>query len=77
MTREDFPFQGRQTDLMASGKLFDDLGLPPLSVADDRAMSCGARDMRRDTIAAVEGFGLQEGSNSKPATFVVERAFVG
>ena len=77
VTREDFPFQGRQTDLMASGKLFDDLGLPPLSVADDRAMICGSMDMLRDTKAALEGFGLQEGSNSKPATFVVERAFVG
>ena len=77
VTRESYQFQGRQTDLMTSGKLFDDLGLPPLSQDDDRAMICGSMDMLRDTKAALEGFGLIEGSNSKPATFVVERAFVG
>jgi len=75
-TREEFPFMGRITDLMASGKVFDDLGLPPISTETDRGMICGSMDMLKDTKAALEGFGLVEGSNSNPGTFVVERAFV-
>jgi ferredoxin--NADP+ reductase len=77
VTREAYVYQGRQTDLMVSGKLFADLGLPPISAAVDRGMICGSMEMLHDTKASLEGFGLEEGSNSKPATFVVERAFVG
>ncbi|ODN71275.1 hypothetical protein A6302_01390 [Methylobrevis pamukkalensis] len=40
-------------------------------------MICGSMEMLRDTKAILEDFGLDEGSNAKPATFVVERAFVG
>jgi ferredoxin--NADP+ reductase len=75
-TREDYPFKGRITDLMASCKVFDDLGVPPISPETDRGMICGSMDMLRDTKAVLEGFGLVEGSNSRPSTFVVERAFV-
>ena len=77
LTREDWPRTGRQTDLMESGKLFDDLGVPPINPADDRGMICGSMAMLGSTKAILEGFGLEEGSNSKPATYVVERAFVG
>ena len=77
VTREDFPFKGRITDLMASGKVFDDLGVPPIHPETDRGMICGSMAMLKDTKAALEAFGLVEGSNSKPDTFVVERAFVG
>jgi len=75
-TREDYPFMGRITDLMASGKVFDDLGLPPISPDTDRGMICGSMDMLRDTKATLEGFGLAEGANNRPDTFVVEKAFV-
>lgn len=75
-TRDTGPRMGRQTDLMASGKLFTDLGLPPIHPDTDRGMICGSMAMLRDTKAALEGFGLIEGSNSTPGTFVVERAFV-
>ena len=53
-----------------------DLGVPPLDPEVDRGMICGSMAMLRDTKAALEGFGLEEGSNSTPGTFVVERAFV-
>lgn len=76
-TREASERTGRQTDLMASGHMFTDLGLPPIDPSGDRGMICGSMAMLRDTKAALEGFGLVEGSNSMPATFVVERAFVG
>ena len=76
-TRETYDRMGRQTDLMESGRMFTDLGLPPIDPATDRGMICGSMEMLRDTKAALEGFGLEEGANNKPATFVVERAFVG
>lgn len=75
-TREDYPFQGRITDIMASGKVFDDLGLPPITPEIDRGMICGSMAMLHDTKASLEGFGLVEGANNRPDTFVVERAFV-
>ena len=75
-TREEYPFPGRITDLIANGKLFDDLGLPPINPDDDRGMICGSMAMLNDVKDALERFGLVEGANNKPATFVVERAFV-
>lgn len=77
VTREDYPFKGRITELLASGKVFEDLDVPPISPETDRGMICGSMEMLKDTKAALEGFGLEEGANNKPATFVVERAFVG
>lgn len=77
VTREDYPFQGRITDLMANGKLFADLGVPPIDPAIDRGMICGSSVMLKDTKELLEAAGLDEGSNNKPGEFVIERAFVG
>lgn len=77
VTREDFPRTGRITDLIENGKLFADLGIPPLDPAIDRGMICGSMDMIRDTKDLLERAGLNEGANNKPGEFVVERAFVG
>jgi ferredoxin--NADP+ reductase len=76
-TREDHPRRGRITDLISSGKLFTDLGVPKLNPATDRVMICGSTQMTLDTKTLCEQHGLTEGANSKPAEFVVERAFVG
>ncbi|MCR9087646.1 MAG: ferredoxin--NADP reductase [Rhodobacteraceae bacterium] len=76
VTREAYACTGRITDLMVSGQLFSDLGVPPITPETDRGMICGSMAMLRDTKALLEGFGLVEGANNKPATFVVERAFV-
>ncbi|KAA0968596.1 ferredoxin--NADP reductase [Aureimonas fodinaquatilis] len=75
-TREGEPRGQRITELLQSGKLFTDLGLPPLDPAIDRAMICGSMAMLKDTAALLEAAGLEEGANNKPATYVVERAFV-
>ncbi len=75
-TREPFSRTGRITELINSGKLFAELGLPPLSPGEDRAMICGSMDMLKDTRAILESTGFAEGANSAPADFVVERAFV-
>ncbi|MEO7917571.1 MAG: ferredoxin--NADP reductase, partial [Dokdonella sp.] len=45
VTRETFRNQGRLNDLIESGKLFSDIGLPPLDPATDRAMICGSPTM--------------------------------
>ncbi len=76
-TREGFHHMGRITDLLASGKMFDDLKIEPINPATDRAMICGSMDMIRDTKQILEGFGLEEGANNRPASYVIERAFVG
>ena len=76
-TREPSPVMGRITDNLANGKVFADLGLPPMNPADDRAMVCGSLAFNVDVKAVLEGFGLREGANSEPREFVVEKAFVG
>lgn len=75
-TREDYPTMGRITDLMTSGKVFADLDVPQINPETDRGMICGSMEMLRDTKSVLESFGLVEGSNNRPDTFVVERAFV-
>lgn len=76
-TREDFPRMGRVTDNLSSGKVFADLGIPPMDAEHDRAMVCGSLAFNVDVKAILEGFGLKEGANSDPQQFVVEKAFVG
>jgi ferredoxin--NADP+ reductase len=76
-TREPFARMGRVTDNLASGKVFQDLGLPPMTPGEDRAMVCGSLAFNIDVKAILEGFGLVEGANSDPREFVVEKAFVG
>ena len=76
-TREPSEPIGRITDLISTGKLFSDLGVPPLDPAVDRVMICGSLAMTKDTAAIVAAAGLREGSNAAPGEYVVERAFVG
>ncbi len=76
-TRETTPHMGRITDNLKSGKVFEDLGLPPINPDTDRGMVCGSLGFNTDMKDALEGFGLKEGANSDPAQYVVEKAFVG
>ena len=76
-TREESPRMGRVTDLLSSGRLHEELGLPPIAAETDRAMVCGSMGLNTDLKAILEGFGLAEGANSAPAEYVVEKAFVG
>lgn len=66
---------GRITELMESGRLFDDLELPALDPAVDRVMICGSPGMLKDLKGMLEARGFKEGSTSKPGDFVIERAF--
>ena len=62
---------------METGKLWETVGAGPLDPAEDRVMICGSKEMIDDTAALCEKFGLEEGSNSDPKQFVIEKAFVG
>ena len=76
VTREPFKTEGRITDLIASGKLFDDLGVPPFDPAVDRVMLCGGPSVLADLKQQLIDRGYQEGSIASPGDFVLERAFV-
>ena len=75
VTREDFRNMGRITELIESNKMTDDLGLPPINVAEDRVMLCGSPGMLSDLKHMLETRGFKEGNTSTPGDFVVERAF--
>ncbi|MEP7247805.1 MAG: ferredoxin--NADP reductase [Gammaproteobacteria bacterium] len=75
VTRETYRNMGRVTELIDSGKLFDDLQLPPIDAAEDRAMICGSPGMLRDLKQMLESKGFSEGSTSRQGEFVIERAF--
>ncbi|RCL01298.1 MAG: NAD-binding domain-containing oxidoreductase [Candidatus Tokpelaia sp. JSC085] len=75
-TREQSNHMGRITDAMRSGQFFLDTGLPPINAGEDRMMICGSIPMLKDCANMVKAFGLEEGANNAPATYVVERAFV-
>ena len=75
-TREESPKMGRITDLMRSGEVFADLGVPPLSPETDRAMICGNLAFNLELKEMFEEYGLVEGANSKPMHYVVEKAFL-
>lgn len=76
-TREQSPKMGRITTLIENGELFADLDIPPLDPATDRAMVCGSLAFNLDIKALMENAGLNEGANSEPGQFVIEKAFVG
>ena len=77
VTREPFRNQGRLTDLMRSGKLFADIGLPPINPEDDRAMICGSPSMLEDTSRVLDSFGLRVSPRmGEPGDYLIERAFV-
>lgn len=77
VTREPFRNQGRLTELVASGKLFEDIGLPPFNPETDRAMLCGSPEMLKSTCEILDAAGLQISPKiGVPGDYVIERAFV-
>jgi ferredoxin--NADP+ reductase len=77
VTRDPFHNRGRLTDLIESGKLFADLGLPPLDPALDRAMICGSPGLLKDACALLNARGFAISPHiGEPGDYVIERAFV-
>ena len=76
VTREPFRNRGRITDLITTGKLFEDTGLAPLERAHDRVMLCGSPAMLADLKTLLEEDGFVEGNHGEPGDYVIEKAFV-
>jgi ferredoxin--NADP+ reductase len=76
VTREPFRNRGRITDLITSGTLTREIGLPDLDIESDRLMLCGSPAMLADLRDMLVGRGFAEGSHSEPGHFVIEKAFV-
>ncbi len=76
VTREPFRNTGRVTDLILTGKLFRDVGLPVANLEDDRFMLCGSPSMLKDTCKILNQLGFQEARNGNQGHYVIERAFV-
>jgi ferredoxin--NADP+ reductase len=77
VTREPFRNQGRLTDLINSGKLFDDIGLPALDPKNDKVMICGSPQMLKDSEALLDARGFVVSPRvGEPGDYVIERAFV-
>jgi ferredoxin--NADP+ reductase len=77
VTREPFRNEGRQTDLVRSGKLFADIGQEPLDPATDRAMICGSPAMLKEISEMLDSYGFQISPHiGEMGDYVIERAFV-
>ncbi|MBV1889018.1 MAG: ferredoxin--NADP reductase [Proteobacteria bacterium] len=76
VTREQFRNQGRLTDLIKTGKLFSDLGLPLPNLEDDRFMLCGSPAMLKDLCKILDAQGFEEARHGNLGHYVIERAFV-
>ncbi len=77
VTREAFRNTGRLTQLISTGKIFEDVGLPPLDPAVDRAMLCGSPAMLADLSQMLDERGFEVSSGvGEPGDYVIERAFV-
>lgn len=75
VTREEFRNQGRVTELVRSGKLCADLGLPPLDPQDDRVMICGNPNMMNELAEYLDSVGFDQGSHAGAGHYVIEKAF--
>lgn len=77
VTREAHPRTGRLTQMIETGNLASEIGLPPLNPETDRAMICGGPGMLKDlrTLLDARGFQISERTGSQ-GDYVVERAFV-
>ena len=76
VTRESFRRQGRLTQLLKSGQISEELGLPKLNLENDRFMICGSMSMIKDITKILDDIGFKETRAGKLGHYVIERAFV-
>ena len=77
VTRQRFRQEGRITTLIESGQLFENIGLPPLDAAVDRAMICGSPGMLTELSTLLTSRGFKPSTHvGDPGDFVIERSFV-
>lgn len=88
VTRETFSYKSlnetentqshhtRITTLLTSGQLNQDIGLPPISTADDRFMICGNNDMLQDLMTILDERGFSKATSRSLGEYVIEQAFI-
>jgi ferredoxin--NADP+ reductase len=76
VTREPFKNTGRLTDLLRTGKLEQDIGLPKIDPENDRFMMCGSPEMLKDLCQMLDDKGFKESRGGEVGHYVIERAFV-
>jgi ferredoxin--NADP+ reductase len=77
VSREAFAHQGRLTTLLESGRMSEDLGLPPIDPAHDRFMICGSPPMLADFRRILDERDFSAAPRiGTPGHYVFERAFV-
>jgi ferredoxin--NADP+ reductase len=76
VTREAFRNRGRLTDLLASDRLAEAVGLPPIDSRQDRFMLCGGPAMLAESRALLDQRGFEIAPRiGHPGDYVIERAF--
>jgi ferredoxin--NADP+ reductase len=77
VTREPFRHQGRIPQVIESGQLGRDIGLPQFAPAADRVMLCGSPAMLAELRALLDAQGFVASPRTgEPGDYVFERAFV-
>ena len=81
VTREDYvrngvPHQGRITDLLDSGKLLADIGMPALNPEHDRFMLCGNDAMLQQLMGMLDQRGFLKANSRTMGHYVIEQAFI-
>ncbi|HBN90733.1 MAG: ferredoxin--NADP+ reductase [Rheinheimera aquimaris] len=81
VTREDYvrngvPHQGRITDLLDSGKLLQDIGMPALNPERDRFMLCGNDAMLQQLMGMLDQRGFVKANSRTMGHYVIEQAFI-
>lgn len=72
VTREDFHRQGRITNLIKEGKVFENA-----TPEKDKVMLCGSMDFNTEMKEYLTARGWHEGNKTSAGNFVQEKAFVG
>lgn len=77
VTREPYVNRGRVNEVITSGKIGQDLGLPMIAPTEDRFMLCGSPSMLTDFCNLLDDRGfVASPRRGEPGDYVIERAFV-
>jgi len=66
----------RITDLITSGALTYDIGMPALDPENDRFMICGNNDMIADLMSILDDKGFSKATSRRQGSYVIEQAFI-
>jgi ferredoxin/flavodoxin---NADP+ reductase len=77
VTREPYANRGRVNEVIESGRMAADLGIPQIDPSQDRFMLCGSPSMLTDFCGLLDSRGFAVSPRrGEPGDYVIERAFV-